>query len=253
MVLNIHVRNTENIGDLVCHPSRYFPELGATPKDIRSLDRQDREGKFIVGGGGLYHETLFMHLRFLAMGKSDHKIAWGVGHNMNEQKISWPSWMMRFTLAGVRDFTGHRLKWVPCASCMDSLFDDIPEPIRDAVCYEHYQLGSLNINDFPQMTNRRPRDVSVGKYFKQVIDFLASARTVITTTYHGAYWATLLGRRVVAVPSSTRFHGFRHPPALSTRRGWRIGVKQATTYPEALEECRAANVEFLGQVKAVLG
>jgi hypothetical protein len=41
------------------------------------------------------------------------------------------------------------------------------------------------------------------------------ADVVVANTYHGAYWATLLGRRViVAAPFSNKFFGFRHEPVI---------------------------------------
>lgn len=253
MTLNIHVSNTENIGDLVCYPSRYFPEFRDRRKDLRAVDQYDGSQPLIVGGGGLYHETLWRHLQELALSGSGKRVAWGVGHNMDSTDVEWPYWIRKFSLSGVRDFNDQKLRWVPCVSCMDPLFDDAPQPSQEAVLYEHHRFPPLQIDEYPSMTNYRPPGTSVAEYFKRVIEFLASARTVITTTYHGVYWATLLGRRVVTVPWSTRFLGFRYPPVLTTTEEVRPAMKEARVYPQALDECRAANMSFHADAVDLLG
>ena len=111
------------------------------------------------------------------------------------------------------------------------------EPVNEVVVYEH-KNHPLNIEGFPKMTNREMQ-------LDTVLAFLGSATTVITNTYHGVYWATLLKRKVVVVdPWSTKFQAFKHAPAFAQLDNWRSHIKEAKIYVEALNECREANLRF---------
>jgi exopolysaccharide biosynthesis predicted pyruvyltransferase EpsI len=73
--------------------------------------------------------------------------------------------------------------------------------------------------------------------------FIASGERVITNSYHGMYWATLMKRRVCVIPTRATRYKFvyaRHPPTLCATVNEAIA---ATTrvYTEALHECREAN------------
>ena len=73
----------------------------------------------------------------------------------------------------------------------------------------------------------------------QTIELLGSAETIITNSYHGAYWGALLGRKVIVTePWSTKFYGFKHMPYLLTKlQTWNDIIDDVPTYPNALEEC----------------
>jgi len=74
---------------------------------------------------------------------------------------------------------------------------------------------------------------------------------VVTNSYHGAYWATLLGRRVVAIPNMSKMYRFKHAPVIGRAQDWRKLAALAVAYPEALAECRAANLAFFADVAAL--
>ncbi|KAI8803327.1 hypothetical protein BJ742DRAFT_742981 [Cladochytrium replicatum] len=85
-----------------------------------------------------------------------------------------------------------------------------------------------------------------------VLEFLASAEVVITSSYHGLYWSTLLGKKVILTGAfSTKFDRFPWPPV------WHTGdldadIKNAKAYPEAFEQARTLTLEFWGEVKEIL-
>jgi exopolysaccharide biosynthesis predicted pyruvyltransferase EpsI len=86
-----------------------------------------------------------------------------------------------------------------------------------------------------------------------VIAFLGSAETVVTNSYHGAYWATLLGRRVVVVdPFSTKFFFLKHRPVIAALQDYTKAISRTRIYPESLSECREANLNFSVKVKNLL-
>ena len=177
------------------------------------------------------------------------RILWGAGHNSRDKDtepytIEYPSYLNQFHLVGVRDWdTDYR--WVPCASCMHSAFDKEYEIKNEIVWFEHkkkmYDGKFLDTIPAPRMLN-------TGQNMDQIIEFLASGETVVTNSYHGVYWATLLGRKVVCLPWGSKFNMFRHPPVMASEKNWQDKIDKAVSYPNSLDECRTANKEFYEDV-----
>ena len=94
--------------------------------------------------------------------------------------------------------------------------------------------------DYPHMANDNKQT------FEEVIEFLGSSDVVVTNSYHGAYWATLLGKAVVAFPWASKFHGLKHKPILCPAPDWwkELNDREQHQYKHALEECRQANKDF---------
>jgi len=244
MLTYVHIRDPRNTGDMASCPAAYF-DLG--PHQILNYTDPLPDGPTIIGGGCM--TNWLQHGPRLPAGP---RIAWGIGSSRHGQTEPWPD-QEGFDLLGVREWTPEReaaQTWAPCVSCMSPLLDDPPEPTREAVRFlnaspsirSRYPVGA---DGLPTMTNDAP--------LPDVIDFLASAEVVLTDSYHGVYWATLLGRRVVCVPYSSKFYGFHCPPAYSRERGadWRDVAKQA--YPEALALHRETTRAFAERVRAVIG
>jgi hypothetical protein len=89
--------------------------------------------------------------------------------------------------------------------------------------------------------------------FNRVAAFLASGETVITNSYHGAYWARLLVRRVVVLPFSNRLLRMRFPPVIATAQNYQQRAKEARPEPDALPICREANLGFALRVSELIG
>jgi hypothetical protein len=162
-------------------------------------------------------------------------VAWGMGHNTHgSENLEWPSWTSRITLRGIRDWPNTGI-WVPCASCMHPAFDIEYKIEHDVVVYNHRDIQT-GIKGFPTKDNSE-------ETMADVVPFLASGSVVITTSYHGAYWATLLGRKVIITnPFSNRFLFMKHSPFVTAASNWESA--KPLVYPEALTECRQANREF---------
>lgn len=177
------------------------------------------------------------------------RILWGAGYNSRDKDkdpyyIDYPAYINQFHLIGVRDWnTDYR--WVPCASCMHSAFDKKYEIKNKVVWFEHKKklIDGKWFDSLPA-----PRMVNTGQNIEQIIEFLGSAEIVVTNSYHGVYWATLLNRKVVCVPWGSKFSMFRHPPVMANERNWAELINDAVNYPSALEECRTANKEFHNDV-----
>lgn len=250
MITFVHVSNTANTGDLMSTPRHWFDWPGVfRVMDFRAMPEK-LPGAVIVGGGAL--------TGWIAQGGLSHlarpKIAWGVGSTRHGEVLPWPDAALAaggLDLIGVREWSPEREaagRWVPCASCMSDLFDDPPAPVRDVVRFlnadprvrRKYPLG---FDDLPTMFNTAP--------FADIVAFLASASLVVTDSYHGLYWATLLGRGVVCQPYSSKFYGFKHPPTLIEPGQARL-PDSVPVYPDALAVCRAANRHFYQRVRVIL-
>ena len=173
------------------------------------------------------------------------RILWGAGINSKDLKedsysLNYPSYITKFHLVGVRDWdTDYR--WVPCVSCMHPAFDKKYEIKNEVVWFEHKKR--LIDNKWMDLIPA-PRILNTGQNFDQIIEFLGSAETVVTNSYHGVYWATLLGKKVVCIPWSSKFNMFKHPPIMANDRNWHVSIQDAISYPDALTECRNANKLF---------
>ncbi|WP_307138173.1 hypothetical protein [Pseudoroseomonas cervicalis] len=215
-------------------------------------DVYDRATTVIVGGGGLLEMPKFEESLSKITREKSKVILWGCGHNAVKLE-SWAGLRKTYTfkpedyaLAGTRD-DGVSSRWVPCVTCMSPLFDRSYEIEHDVVFFAN--KGMKNNSSF------MPKDIPQGKLLgnmrhgmDKIIAFLGSAETVVTSSFHGAYWATLLGRKVVAIPTSSKFYGLRHAVPLCHPLDWQRAMKLARSYPEALGECREANIAFKNDV-----
>lgn len=266
-IINYHRLNTRNIGDLICAPSLWMPELAnATRDEILGFkgsesgsiaaakawkERLAEADLIIIGGGGLLEIDFFKPgLQQIAEHRKpgSRVVVWGAGHN-NWQLKDWRGLKQGldldaygFDLVGVRDIDcGY--DWVPCASCMAPNLDAPADPVFEVVIYAHTgtiqnsSLAAALPSGLPILDNSAP--------FEQVIPFLASGDLVLTDSFHGMYWATLLGRKVVAFPSSSKFYSTKHPVPLCDPADWQRFAPLAQTYPDALAECRDSNRAFV--------
>jgi hypothetical protein len=284
-IINMHVIDPQNIGDLLSAPIHYFPFPGyeKLSADLRELSDNLPDSSLIVGGGGLLFPRFLERIQQLterpyvgSLKRSGKLIAWGVGQQTYGaiersviQSFNYSEYLDRFDLVGIRDIdSGYN--WVPCASCMNSSFDQPREIKHEFVVFSHKKF-QLHIDKLPRMTHANDS-------LDEVLDFLGSGETILTSSYHGAYWGTLLGRKVLAFPFSSKFATFKHQPGLylvqkwsnAVRKfqifgktihqswdenqllcpteGWQEALKDCLTFPESLEECRDRNQWFYQQV-----
>lgn len=250
-IASFYLKDRPNVGDHYSSPSHYFPQL----KESVSLDPAHaclpkvwRQKTVLVGGGGLIaHPAFRLNMEMLAMYRPRILIAWGIGHNVHgEAEVRYPDYLESFDLAGIRDY-GTKYDWVPCASCMHPAFDRKYEITEEYVVYENKLCSAVRIGGFKRLTNEE-------MCLENVVAFLGSAETVLTSSYHGVYWATLLGRNVIIVnPFSTKFSGLKHKHPLTDEANWKAKRKEVRSYPEALEECREANLAFAERVFDLIG
>lgn len=279
-----------NIGDYFSAPSRHF-NFGqhlVHYSDIQDISESrqydDKPSPTIIGGGGLlvdYYLDAIDRIRTTSKRKRVPIIAWGVGQQLHTvgkspwwnqwQKFDYQKYLDGFDLVGIRDW-GLGLPWVPCASCMHPAFDTHRAIEHEFVIFSH-KWYPIPVTGYPHMNNNT-------NDFEATLNFLASGETILTSSFHGMYWGTLLNRKVIAFPSNSKFFTHRYPasiyPAvwhqprtisekirflkkLPEQRyicpdisGWRIQAGSSRNYPEALDECRAQNLSFYEKVMNIL-
>lgn len=264
-IYGIHHLSNNNVGDRYCRPWRYCSDLLPQPHRLIELGTTDPALKalagewVILGGGGMLHPWVWNEVVLPLLSNGNRVVAWGIGHHhdgvhayQERLESDWGRSVEhygeqyapgRFALCGYRDAVPG-LPYAPCCTCMDPAFDGTPAHDLEAVIYEHGALPPIAIRGFPRMSNVGSASLA------EVAAFLGRARTVITNSYHGTYWATLLGCRVVIYePWCTKFSLLRYPHPAADRSDWEEHLSFGVRYPRALSECRAATVEFAQRLR----
>ena len=183
------------------------------------------------------------------------RIIWGAGHNGDYQKkikdgLEYPAWLRNFDLVGVRDY-GQEYEWVPCASCMHPALRERHIIKHPVIWFEHKKqlIKSTEFGSDPI-----PRFINSGDNVEETIRLLGSADVIITNSYHGAYWGTLLGRKVIVVEAwSSKFNAIRHKPYfLGKGEFWKDYVNNIPVYNNALQECISVTEQYWNKVKGYI-
>lgn len=251
----VHRIDETNVGDLFCAPYLYMDIFPGRTYDI--LDPQlDVEGEriVVVGGGGLGRKFFAKKLKKLNRPDRPYKlIAWGVGADTVVDKSGAPldpsgeydlfsDFFEGFDDVGIRSWSEHqRYRWVPCASAMHELLDKYREqtPRKLIGYYQHkHSRFDPREGEGDTMTNN-------GKDIESKLAFIADHEYIVSNTYHGVYWATLLGRKVLCLPFKSGLFSFKHKPAyIKNSAPSDEDLHMAVSYPDSLEECRAANISY---------
>jgi len=247
MIYEFHRRHRGNAGDFYCNPSRYFEDFSATTHPIQLQNKPryqvtDAGNKIVVvGGGGLIHPSFTENINQVVNQNPELLIVWGIGTNYDVNKDrGYPEWLDKADMIGLRDYNTSIGEYLPCVTCMHYTFDNPYKITHDKVYYLHASKEKPNV-DAPILTNK-------SKDIYNIIRFLASGETVVTNSYHGAYWAMLLGRNVQVVPWSTKFTTFKHPPVM-LESIHEVSNDTMTLPKDYLEECRELNKNFYERFK----
>lgn len=215
-MINLHFKETDNIGDRMCAPGLYYP-------DIEVLDINNHlHTKFndlVIYGGGAIAGPAIRHARL----QESPTVFWGGGSTRRFKEDHPVPDYSAFDLYGTRDIgQGHH---VPCVSCKHPVFDQNFCLQHEVVFYGHRAVKPLleQSKNYPYLDNEHDS-------FEEVISFLASGSRVVTSSYHGAYWAMLLNRPVI-------IHGF----------GSKFNYLPKSS-PNLLHQCRSKNDAFYNKV-----
>lgn len=260
-----------NLGDWISSPYYYFTEFFSNFTCVLHSDwailwhEIEKEDVVIFGGGGLLDNSdeLNKVLNKL-LERCNNVVIWGAGtHRYNEGNIfgrktsSIPIAFERAALVGIRDYNHpSNLPFVPCASCLHPAFSvdsDSIEIKREVGTIKSALERSFAVSGSPSfVTNADP----IGS----VVEYILSSRVILVSSYHGAFWSLLLGRKVI-LPASRlgvdKYKYFRYPV------GFYDGIKfdekellriasDIPDHPDFLSESRSLNYEFFEKVKSLI-
>lgn len=258
-VINVHRYDITNTGDLFCAPHNYFDQLQNKHSDIHLYKKSDKKNRIklekemtdrslIIGGGGLLNISYFSNqMKFYQKLAENGKktVLWGLGHNEKDPR-SWGNVksynidVNKFGLVGTRDYSMPG-EWLPCVSCLHELFDKKYVSTREVgVVFHKKTLQKPEIiekfKDYPCTSNTVD--------LKSLIEFIGTSDSIVTDSYHGMYWSMLLGKKVVAIPSSSKFYDFKYKTPISQFDNAINDLKKASVVDGLLEECKELNINF---------
>ncbi|KAJ1536900.1 hypothetical protein HK096_006703, partial [Nowakowskiella sp. JEL0078] len=277
-IVELHRKDTSNIGDSNSSPFKYFPELTSNfikfsvdignPYLVPSLRKANSTLPIIVGGGGLIGCMRAWDYNTKNLARiSKNVIGWGIGFNMHKDlryNFVETRHLKKFALLGIRDVIAP-YRWVPCASAMHPLLLELRDaPIVRKVgffVHKNYPFvvknGSLiSVNGYIYKkrvpfvygnwtTNSRVNAMkNDGHSIESVLNFISGCEVLVTSSYHGMYWATLMGKKVILnADFSVKFMYFPWP-ARKYSGHLQKDVNAAVSYPDALNQSRKANLLF---------
>lgn len=240
-------------------PYNYF-DLGM-PFDKISWDRHIIKGEpfhclgedSIILGGGIFFSNNKPHL-FRAVQKCKNFIGWGIGI---DPRSDFTSFVSRFSLLGTRERNAEYIDnkksfYVPCSSCMNDSFSNHynAESRKDIAVHIN---GGFNAKQLVKYFSSYDSTTTVD-CFASIIKNISEGDYTITNSYHGAYWASLLGKKVVCVKTDVpKWGGLHENVVFADISDVQSAVKKAVRVPDDYrQECRSLNVEFFEKVKAIL-
>lgn len=260
------------------------------------------ESIVIVGGGGLTFDYFHDNISWIAALKPRALIWWGAGHNiylgegtfmthgrwedLTEEELRYPDYLNRehFDLIGVRDPENTQFETVPfrCVPCPSVMLHSLTatrgvEPTHDAVVYVQKSRIPTRSRTYPVLSNATdvqhnvskvpavdPLSIPAAGRADEAVRFLGDGRCVVTNSYHGALWAILLNRPVVALDGwSSKFYKlpadvlmistaeFESDPETAIGRAGEIHARQPGI-DNLLDSSRAANLAFAQDVGTTL-
>jgi len=262
MYMNIFRADPTNVGDAFCPPFIYFPFQDKKYIDILKIDQATtfkRNQMIIIGGGGLGTDFFRNKINILLDLKKKFQlkiIGWGLGYDIKNNKshelISNTNNIISDIFDGF-DFVGTRvylknitkesnLFYVPCSSCMHDAFFTFRKQQKNNKKIGVYSHKRVLLNsffpDYDHLTNE-------GMDLLKVLNFISSYEFIVTNSYHGVFWATLLNKKVICAPFKSGLYSFKDKPYYINKYFIDDHILQSTkSFPYALEESRDYNFKF---------
>jgi len=262
------INSSGNTGDWICSPYNYFidffSQYTCIVHSIWAVLWQEIEENDIViyGGGGLLDNSNELNNQFNSiLRKCRNVIIWGAGtHKYREDNIfqipsaDIPIDFDRAAFSGIRDFEHpYNQPFIPCVSCLHPAFD-----IEKSAINIERNIGviaSALENSF--IISNAPSTINNALPIGAIVEYILSSNIILTSTYHGAYWSQLLGRKVILPESRICVDKYRYFK-------YKVGLFKDEIFDEVkllnissgipeqlnfLNEARALNMEFFIKVR----
>jgi hypothetical protein len=260
-----------NLGDWICCPYYYYEDYFAQFTCLIHSDwavlwhEIERDDIVIFGGGGLLDNSDELN-RVLnrLIDRCDNVIIWGAGtHKYTDNNIFGKKTATeeiqykRAALVGVRDYQHPSgLPYLPCVSCMNPAFSIPQEDVairRNIGTIKSALESTFAVQNLPSsVTNAEP----IGT----VVRYILSSKHILVSSYHGAYWSMLLGRKAI-LPATRlgvdKYKYFRHPvgffagDTFDENELLRV-ADEIAEIPDFLEESRRLTGEFFEVCRAYI-
>lgn len=258
----LHHFDRKNQGDVLSGPYNYFEfddfeKMSWDNEILEGSPIERKAGGTVIIGGGIYFTNTKPRLDRL-IAKSKNYIGWGIGL---DPRTNLKEYISKFTLLGTRErkspfINNKNVFYVPCSSCMHDYFDKyLNEDVREtfnkkiAIHLNHGFNEKLISNKFKDFQITYTTDP-----FEKTIQNISSAEYVITNSYHGAYWGSLMGRKVICLTTNVpKWEGLHDGIVQTSLKFISESLEKAKPIPlEYLIECRKLNQEFYQKIKNIL-
>lgn len=246
----IHVCEPRNPGDMLAYPYLYFEDYFNNftcyihnTRDIKYENIKAQDIVILASGGCFEVLDEFQDSINRLLDTCRNVISWGCGHNTHKgREVYWPIDFEKFKLLSVRDYNYEGQRYVPCVSCMLPLLE-YKFPIKRRIGIIEHQDFSINIEG---------EKINHKEGLNRIIEFIGSSEVIVTNTYHCAYWAMCMNKKVILYqPFSTKFEHFKYQPVVYSG-DIEADIAVSKNYPNFLEECRSINLNFFADVKQLI-
>lgn len=268
-----------NAGDLFSNPALYFDFPDSQPVNMSVEELQQRyrrralpSGDFIImGGGGLLDVSRGRGQLLAKLARHNELVLWGVGTNRVDKnfvsrRLNFDETLVRYDglrhcrIAGLRDFQPVRraipealVRYVPCASAMMHELDQNSAARRSVGLINHAFLREDWPYDLPETIPQISMDLNRFS-IQEILEFIAQTEVVLTESYHAAYWAQLLGKKVVVNrPVSSKFRSLEYQLAFAgSSLHADLENASAVPSPKFLQNARQRNQTFHSEVVSAI-
>lgn len=250
-ILYSHRLDKDNPGDLWSTPKHYFfDDIKCDVVDVfKDNNFTKTYDSYITGGGDILvsDKWLTFNKRILDKIKTKVNIVWGAGVNFDHLGIK--EYLKSFNLIGTRTFKKEysdiRYSFVPCSSVMNTIFDKEVKEDKQVSLIHHFKRP-LDIN-LPYLSiKNKPNNL------EEVVNTIATSKTIITNSYHAAYWSMILNKRTIVMIEhpNCKLSTFKYKPFSYQKGNFDVTLlEEDYNYKHVKEEFRDLNLDFYKKVK----
>lgn len=255
-----HMPKRGNLGDLLCSPRHYFNFCGST-------------GRIAIIGGGVFADYGQKRMKQLGLLR-ENTVLWGIGvsqAHMTPSVIRGLDFSRSYLLAGFRDLdlVDEESLYLPCVSALHGMLDEGPygERVLLFLNSDVKVTSTRSLTQLRAFAEEKGWDLLLNNCGEtEFRNKFRMASTVITNSYHGAYWSLLSGRKCCVLGHSSKFNSLcfslglpfesmvsyerEDPGALmeSLKRSFEGNCVKLEEHDEVLMRCRKKNVEFASRL-----